>query len=97
MQLRCARDRNDPRLLCQQPRERDLSRCRLLLFRESTEHIDQRLIRFAILRVEAGDGAAEIRAIELGICVDLERGVLHGGADPRGEQSKRMPSYAMGW
>jgi gamma-glutamyltranspeptidase/glutathione hydrolase len=33
----------------------------------------------------------------LGICVDLERGVLHGGADPRGEQSKRMPSYAMGW
>lgn len=33
----------------------------------------------------------------LGICVDLERGVLHGGADPRGEQSKRMPSYAIGW
>jgi len=33
----------------------------------------------------------------LGICVDLERGVLHGGADPRGEQSKRMPSYAMAW
>ena len=33
----------------------------------------------------------------LGIRVDLERGVLHGGADPRGEQSKRMPSYAMGW
>jgi gamma-glutamyltranspeptidase/glutathione hydrolase len=33
----------------------------------------------------------------LGICVDGERDVLYGGADPRGEQSKRMPSYAMGW
>ena len=33
----------------------------------------------------------------LAICVDLERGILRGGADPRGEQSKRMPSYAMGW
>ncbi len=33
----------------------------------------------------------------LGICVDLERGILCGGADPRGEQSKRMPSYAIGW
>jgi gamma-glutamyltranspeptidase/glutathione hydrolase len=33
----------------------------------------------------------------LGICVDLDKGILRGGADPRGEQSKRMPSYAMGW
>jgi gamma-glutamyltranspeptidase/glutathione hydrolase len=33
----------------------------------------------------------------LGICVDLDRGILCGGADPRGEQSKRMPSYAIGW
>ncbi len=33
----------------------------------------------------------------LGICVDLDRGILRGGADPRGEQSKRMPSYAIGW
>jgi gamma-glutamyltranspeptidase/glutathione hydrolase len=33
----------------------------------------------------------------LSICVDLERGILRGGADPRGEQSKRMPSYVMGW
>src|SRR5712691_3433744 len=33
----------------------------------------------------------------LGICVDLDRGSLRGGADPRGEQSKRMPSYAIGW
>jgi gamma-glutamyltranspeptidase/glutathione hydrolase len=31
------------------------------------------------------------------IRVDEERGVLRGGADPRGEISRRMPSYAMGW
>ena len=41
MQLRCARDRNDPWLLCEQPGERDLSRCRLLLFRECPEQINQ--------------------------------------------------------
>ena len=33
----------------------------------------------------------------LGICVDLKRGIVKGGADLRGEQSKRMPSYVMGW
>lgn len=33
----------------------------------------------------------------LGIAVDLEKGILRGGADPRGEQSRRMPSYALGW
>lgn len=33
----------------------------------------------------------------LGICVDVEKGTLRGGADPRGEQSKRMPSYALAW
>ncbi len=33
----------------------------------------------------------------LAIRVDLDRGVLFGGADTRGEQGKRMPSYAIGW
>jgi len=33
----------------------------------------------------------------LAIYVDLDRGILRGGADPRGEQSRRMPSYAIGW
>jgi gamma-glutamyltranspeptidase/glutathione hydrolase len=32
----------------------------------------------------------------LGICVDLNRGILRGGADLRGEQSTRMPSYVIG-
>jgi gamma-glutamyltranspeptidase/glutathione hydrolase len=33
----------------------------------------------------------------LAIVVDGERGCLRGGADPRGEVSRRMPSYAIGW
>jgi gamma-glutamyltranspeptidase/glutathione hydrolase len=33
----------------------------------------------------------------LGICVDLEKGTVRGGADLRGEQNKRMPSYALAW
>ena len=33
----------------------------------------------------------------LGIRVDVEHGVLHGGADLRGEQSKRMPSHVCAW
>jgi gamma-glutamyltranspeptidase/glutathione hydrolase len=33
----------------------------------------------------------------LAIRVDLDRGALFGGADPRGEQGQRMPSYALGW
>ena len=37
------------------------------------------------------------RSFALCICVDAERGVLRAGADPRGEVSRRMPSYAMGW
>src|SRR5271166_1663332 len=48
MQLGCARNRNDPRFLGQKPGERDLSRCCLLLFRESGEQINQGLIRFTI-------------------------------------------------
>ena len=33
----------------------------------------------------------------LAIVVDVERGCVRGGADPRGEVSRRMPSYAIGW
>lgn len=31
------------------------------------------------------------------IRVDPRHGVLHGGADPRGEVSRRLPSYAIAW
>lgn len=33
----------------------------------------------------------------LAIVVDERNGCLRGGADPRGEVSRRMPSYAIGW
>jgi len=41
MQLGCARNRNDPRLLGKQPGKRELSRCRLPLLREFAQQIDQ--------------------------------------------------------
>src|SRR6267154_365153 len=71
MQLGCAWNRNDPRLLGKQPGKRELSRCHLPLFREFAEQINQRLVRFTVLRVKAWDGVAEIRVIELRIFVDL--------------------------
>jgi gamma-glutamyltranspeptidase/glutathione hydrolase len=33
----------------------------------------------------------------VGVQVDLERGVVYGGADPRGELSTLLPAYAIGW
>src|ERR1700722_1799081 len=71
MQLGCARNRNDPRLLGKQPSKRELSRCHLPLFREFAEQINQRLVRFTVLWVKAWDGVAEIRIIELRIFSDL--------------------------
>src|SRR6266436_6189995 len=70
-QLGRARDRNNPRLLRKQPRQRDLRRCRLLLFRDSAQQIHQRLIRFAVFWSEARDDGTEIGAIELGIFGDF--------------------------
>jgi gamma-glutamyltranspeptidase/glutathione hydrolase len=32
-----------------------------------------------------------------GVQVDIERGVVFGGADPRGELSTLLPAYAIGW
>ena len=40
-------------------------------FCEFAEQINQRLVRFTVLRVKAWDGVAEIRVIELRIFVDL--------------------------
>src|SRR6266481_9323708 len=61
MQLGCAWNRNDPRLLGKQPGKRELSRCHLPLFRKFAEQINQRLVSFTVLRVKAWDGVAEIR------------------------------------
>ncbi len=71
MQFGCTRDRNDPRLLCKEPGQRDLSGCCLLLFRELAEQIHQRLVRFPVLRGKPRHDVAEIGFVELRIFVDL--------------------------
>jgi gamma-glutamyltranspeptidase/glutathione hydrolase len=38
-----------------------------------------------------------IEGYVVGVQVDPERGVVHGGADPRGELSTLLPAYAIGW
>ena len=73
MQLRGARDRNDPRLLGEQPGERDLGRRRLLPLRDLAEQIDQGLVRLPGLRREARDDVAEVGAVERRVLVDLAR------------------------
>src|ERR1035441_3301589 len=73
MQLRCARDWNNPRLLRQQPSERDLSRRRLLPFSNGAKQINQGLIRLERLRREAREGAAEVGFIEGRFLVHLPR------------------------
>src|SRR5581483_10364618 len=71
MELRRARDWNDPRLLRQQPGKRDLSRRRLLPFSDSGQQIHESLIRFPVLRREARNNIAEIALVEFGLFADL--------------------------
>ena len=73
MQLRGAGDRHDPRLLRQQPGERDLGGRRLLPCGDLAEQIDQGLVRLPGLRREAGDDVAEVGAVERRVLVDLAR------------------------
>jgi hypothetical protein len=73
MRLRRAWDGDDPWLLGQQPRERDLSGRRLLPCRYPRQQIDQGLVRSAVLRSEARDGIAEVGAAQLGVLIDLAR------------------------
>src|SRR5690348_8681217 len=70
MQLRSSRNRNDPRLLGKQPRNRDLRGSSFLLCRNLAKHIHQSLVRFAILFVEPRNDITEIGAIELCVLVD---------------------------
>jgi gamma-glutamyltranspeptidase / glutathione hydrolase len=46
-----------------------------------------------VLEVEGDWVAGDV----LAIVVDEDRGCLRAGADPRGEVSRRMPAYAIGW
>ena len=70
MQLRGSGNRNDPRFLSQQPGNRNLGRCRLLLPGNVAEHIHQGLIRFPILFVETRNDVAKVGAIELRVLVN---------------------------
>jgi gamma-glutamyltranspeptidase/glutathione hydrolase len=38
-----------------------------------------------------------IEGYVVGVQVDTDRGVVYGGADPRGEWSTLLPAYAIGW
>lgn len=38
-----------------------------------------------------------IEGYVVGVQVDMERGVVYGGADPRGELATLLPAYAIGW
>ena len=71
MQLRRPRDRHDPRLLGQEPGECDLGGRRVLPSGDAAEQFDQRLVRLPGLRREAGNGVAEVGAVEGGALVDL--------------------------
>src|SRR6202022_1877708 len=73
IQLRGPRNRHDPRLLPEQPRERDLPRSRVLPLRDLAEQIDQRLVRLARLRCEARHDLPEVVLVERCLLVDLSR------------------------
>jgi hypothetical protein len=64
MELRRAGDRRDPRLLREEPGERDLGGRRLFLRRDVGEEIDQRPVRLARLRREARNAVADVGTAE---------------------------------
>ncbi len=71
LELPAARDGNNPRLLGKQPGERDLSRCRSLLFSDPGKQINDHPVGFARLRRKARQAAADIDTGEGGVFVDL--------------------------
>lgn len=66
-----ARNRNDPRFLCEQPGQRDLCGRRLDLGSDLGQQVYNHLIRFDSLRGEARIATAQIRTIKGGVFVDL--------------------------
>src|SRR5665811_1963597 len=71
MELRGARDWNDPRLLRKQPRKRELSRRRLLSRGDLPQQIHQCQVRLPRLGREARNHVAKIARIEGGVLVNL--------------------------
>src|SRR4051812_18042130 len=71
MELGRSGNRNNPRLLCEQPCERHLRGRSVLLCCEILQEVDEDLIRFSILFVKARNDVAEIRFVELSVLVNL--------------------------
>src|SRR4051794_9379803 len=71
VELRCARNGNNPWLLRQQPRERNLRWCCVLLLSKRCNQIYEGLIRPPILLLKARNVATKIAVVELGVCCDL--------------------------
>src|SRR5206468_2692770 len=94
MQLSGARDRNNPRLLGQQPSQRDLGGGHLFLFREFRKHINEGLIRFSVFRVKTRDLVAEIVAVKLRILVNLSREEAFAQGT---EGNKSNSEFFQGW
>src|SRR5579885_165510 len=70
LQLGRAGNRHDPRLLRQQPGQRDLGRRRALALRDSAQQLDQSLVRLARLGRKAGQAVAEVVLAELRVLID---------------------------
>ena len=58
-----ARNRRNPRLLGQQPGERDLCRCRIYLERDTFEQIDERLVGLESLGRKAREDASNTHSM----------------------------------
>jgi hypothetical protein len=71
MQFRSAGDRHDPRLLGEQPGERDLGGRRALTLRDDLDQVDQSEVRLASLGREARHVVAEVGGIKLRVFIDL--------------------------
>src|SRR5437879_4863505 len=101
MTLRRPRNRDNPRLLRQQPRQRNLRRGRLLPLRTRREPVDKRLIGLAILGREARDDVPEVGAVEGGLIVDLpgEEPFAEGteGHEPDAQFLERRQYFAFGF
>ena len=65
------RNRRDPRLLREQPGQRDLRRRRLLSFSERLQPLDECQVGLAVLFGESRNDVAEVVRIERGLLVDL--------------------------
>jgi hypothetical protein len=73
MQLCGAGDRNDPRLLSEQPGKGDLGRCGLLLLRDLAKQINKGPVRLSSLWRGAGKLVREVGAIKRRVLVDRTR------------------------